>query len=60
MNNSDVHRAISWDRLHAYHSGLFAAHILPVLKGLISEHGRKAEAKIDARYDSLFDRLINS
>lgn len=28
LKYTDVYLAISWDRLHAYHSGLFRKHIL--------------------------------
>jgi hypothetical protein len=28
LEYTDVYAAISWDRLHAYHSGLFRKHIL--------------------------------
>ena len=49
VNNSDPHAAISWNRLQAYHSGLFAAHLWPVFVQALKQLGRKPQAKIDRR-----------
>lgn len=45
---TDVYRALSWDRLHAYHGGLFSDHILEEIKRLVKgAPGRQTETKID-------------
>ena len=44
----DVYNAVSWDRLHAYHGGLFSDHLLEELKAVIEEsRGRKLAVAID-------------
>ena len=49
MRKSDLHRALSWCRLHAYHSGLFSDHLLPEFKLIVEELGRSAAVDIDQR-----------
>ncbi|KAI0686368.1 hypothetical protein BC835DRAFT_1288244, partial [Cytidiella melzeri] len=43
VENSDVHEATSFDRLHAYIIGLFQKHLLPEIKTLLEDMGRWAE-----------------
>ena len=38
---------MSFDRLHAYHSGLFGEHLFGQFKEIAQELGKKAIAKID-------------
>lgn len=46
---ADVYSALSWDRLHAYHGGLFSDHLLEEMKCILEElPGRQAEAEIDS------------
>lgn len=48
MKDTDVYSALSWDRLHAYHAGLFSDHLLDELKSLLEVlPGRQTEAAID-------------
>jgi len=37
LRGTDVYQALSWDRLHAYHLGLFGDHILGEIKKVIRE-----------------------
>lgn len=39
LENSDPYRALSFDRLHAFHLGLFEDHIWGVLKGKVKTAG---------------------
>ena len=39
--------ALSWDRLHAYHGGLFSDHLLVELKRIVDNMGRQSHAQID-------------
>lgn len=44
----DVYNAVSWDRLHAYHGGLFSDHLLQELKSVIADSpGHKMGIAID-------------
>ena len=45
----DVHKAVSWDRLHGFNNGLFSDHIWDLLKLVLQEMGRKAETEVDQR-----------
>ncbi|KAK0475391.1 hypothetical protein IW261DRAFT_1422226 [Armillaria novae-zelandiae] len=50
MDRSDPYRAVSWDRLHAYHLGLFKHLLLRLLEHVEIIHGpdkRKAKVIID-------------
>jgi hypothetical protein len=49
VNNSDPHRALSFDRLHSNNSGLFGYHLWEKFKSLVTElkDGRNAAAKVD-------------
>ena len=57
LGNTDVYSAISWDRLHAYHGGLFSDHIWVLFKNLLGELGRESASRFDAQYVlTLFDQ----
>lgn len=47
LDNSDTYQALSFDRLHAFHLGLFEDHIWSVLKGKIKAAGQQAIKKVD-------------
>jgi hypothetical protein len=47
---SDPHLSISWDRLHAYHAGLFGKHIWPKVQAFVTSMGRAAIQKVDKQY----------
>lgn len=47
LDNSDPYLALSFDRLHASHLGLFEDHIWAVLKAKIEAAGRLAIKKVD-------------
>ena len=47
LRNSDPYQALSFDRLHAFHLGLFKDHIWAVLKAKIELAGRLAIKKVD-------------
>ncbi|KAI9568408.1 hypothetical protein HD554DRAFT_2038953 [Boletus coccyginus] len=44
---SDPHRALSFDRLHALHLGLWGKHILEELKKILAFLGRESEATVE-------------
>lgn len=57
----DVYSAVSWDRLHAYHGGLFSDHLLEELKSVIEESPRRKMAiAIDEAYVLIFKLSDNS
>ncbi|ETW76940.1 hypothetical protein HETIRDRAFT_328617 [Heterobasidion irregulare TC 32-1] len=45
--NVNPYQVLSWDRLHAYHLGLFGDHLWFELKQYISDWGRSAESQVD-------------
>ncbi|KAF9045535.1 hypothetical protein BJ165DRAFT_1415498 [Panaeolus papilionaceus] len=48
LKDTDVYSALSWDRLHAYHGGLFSDHLLEELKEIVDDlPGRQVEIEID-------------
>ena len=47
LKNSDPYMALSFDRLHASHLGLFKSHIWSVLKSRIMATGRAEIKKVD-------------
>ncbi|KAI0697352.1 hypothetical protein BC835DRAFT_1206783, partial [Cytidiella melzeri] len=53
VENSDVHEAISFDRLHAYIIGLFQKHILPEIKISLDDLGRWAKAVFDQGFQTM-------
>ena len=48
--NSDPYRALSFDRLHASHLGLFKSHIWKALKKELEAAGRLALKEVDDQY----------
>jgi hypothetical protein len=50
IKNSDVHRALSWDRMHAHHAGLFSKHLWVNLQEYIKEAGRDTTTTVDKQY----------
>jgi hypothetical protein len=55
--NSDPHLALSFDRLHANHGGMFN-HLYTQLKVHVEGLGRAAIKKIDDQYASCMDKYI--
>lgn len=47
---TDIYQAISWDRLHAYHGGLFSDHIWEEVKSIAEDLGRDVSKLIDTQY----------
>jgi hypothetical protein len=47
---TDIHRALSFDRMHVHHGGLWRHHLWKELQFWILELGREAVAEIDAKY----------
>ncbi|KAJ7757236.1 hypothetical protein DFH07DRAFT_868144 [Mycena maculata] len=50
VGNSDPHRAISYDPLHADDGGFWGDHLFAQIKARVTELGRSAIVKIDAQY----------
>ena len=50
LKHSDPYRALSFDRLHAFHLGLFKGHIWEALKQEIKAAGRAVIKKVDDLY----------
>ncbi|KAG2117609.1 hypothetical protein DEU56DRAFT_874099 [Suillus clintonianus] len=50
---TDVHRALSVDRLHTYEEGLWGDHLWNEVKFWISDLGRQAAVKLDTNFDAL-------
>jgi hypothetical protein len=44
---SDLYLTISWDRLHAYHIGLFADHLLEEFLSILDELGRASATAVE-------------
>ncbi|KAI0648452.1 hypothetical protein C8Q79DRAFT_905404 [Trametes meyenii] len=49
----DVYRALSWDRLHAYHGGLFSDHLFAQLQEIAQSMGRDVIVEINAQFDAM-------
>ncbi|KAF9780021.1 hypothetical protein BJ322DRAFT_1165130 [Thelephora terrestris] len=47
LQNSDPHRALSFDRLHANHLGLFKDHLWQEAKRLVAAEGKPALGQVD-------------
>ncbi|KAJ2932117.1 hypothetical protein H1R20_g4995, partial [Candolleomyces eurysporus] len=47
LKNTEAYSALSWDRLHAYHSGLFRKHILQEFFELLEEGGRSYTTQVE-------------
>ncbi|EPQ59138.1 hypothetical protein GLOTRDRAFT_103193 [Gloeophyllum trabeum ATCC 11539] len=50
---SDPYLALCFDRLHAYHGGLFGRHIWPQLKEYVEDLGRTAGDKLDKQMSEM-------
>ncbi|KAF7353173.1 hypothetical protein MSAN_01504900 [Mycena sanguinolenta] len=55
---SDPHHAISFDRLHSHHSGLWGDHLFPQLKLHLKSLGDRQTAKLDQQFNN-FDHWRN-
>ncbi|KAI1782317.1 hypothetical protein LXA43DRAFT_1145587, partial [Ganoderma leucocontextum] len=49
----DPYRALSWDRLHAYHIGLFSDHLFDEFQKVVKLLGRNIKVQIDAQFDQI-------
>lgn len=47
MEGTDVYSALSWDRLHAYHGGLFSDHLWSEFKSIVTVLGKPQANMID-------------
>ena len=47
LENSDPHKAISFDRLHTNHLGMFKDHLWPTMKKMVDAKGRSALGKVE-------------
>ncbi|KAF8207999.1 hypothetical protein K438DRAFT_2071545 [Mycena galopus ATCC 62051] len=50
---SDPHHAISFDRLHSHHSGLWGDHLFTQIKLQLTSLGPRESAKLDQQFNSL-------
>ena len=51
LKYTDVYTAISWDRLHAYHGGLFSHHLWDIFKEIVNNDlGKKFAKLIDTQW----------
>ncbi|KAF7378401.1 hypothetical protein MSAN_00266700 [Mycena sanguinolenta] len=51
--NSDPYQAISFDRLHSHHSGLWGDHFFGLIKLHVEKLGGRYSAKLDQQFDLL-------
>lgn len=49
LSGTEIYDAISWDRLHSYHLGLFGDHLLAHLRDLVKS-SRESVVMIDSQY----------
>ena len=49
FDKTDVYAAVSWDRLHAYHGGLFSDHLWVRFKEIVMALGRSWCEKFDTQ-----------
>ncbi|KAI0371886.1 hypothetical protein BV20DRAFT_992080 [Pilatotrama ljubarskyi] len=49
----DVYKALSWDRLHAYHGGLFSDHLFEEFKNILEGLGRSAKQQVNAQFHAM-------
>ena len=47
LNHTDPHKAVSFDKLHGYDSGLFGDHLWPETTRIIKNIGRPAINTVD-------------
>ena len=50
LKNTDPYKALSFDRLHAFHAGLFGKHMWPLLKAHIEKLSSSTAAQVDEQY----------
>jgi hypothetical protein len=50
VENTDPHRALSFDRLHSNNSGLFGHHLWEFFKDIVKDCGRASTAQVDSQY----------
>ncbi|KAF9523577.1 hypothetical protein CPB83DRAFT_951188, partial [Crepidotus variabilis] len=61
LQGTDIHSALSWDRLHAYHLGLFGDHLLKELKDtILGKMSREKKAAVDEGGLNHFDSLAKT
>ncbi|KAJ3536941.1 hypothetical protein NM688_g6767 [Phlebia brevispora] len=53
LPNFNLHEALSFDRLHSYHSGLFGKHLFVEFKYILEGMGPQAQSQIDASFNSV-------
>lgn len=56
LSGTDVYDALSWDRLHAYHLGLFGDHLLAHLRDLVKSP-RESVVTIDLQYATISSHI---
>ena len=60
IENSDVHEAVSFDRLHAYIIGLWKQHLFGELKSIIEDLGRSVEVEFEDLYVVCFSSSMRN
>jgi hypothetical protein len=50
VSHCDVHRALSFDRLHTNNAGMWGDHLWSELQFWLKELGRTAVVKVDAKF----------
>ncbi|KAH9888565.1 hypothetical protein C8Q73DRAFT_776637 [Cubamyces lactineus] len=53
LPHCNVYRALSWDRLHAYHGGLFSDHLFEEFQQIVKAMGREAVIEINQQFDDI-------
>ncbi|EIW74668.1 hypothetical protein CONPUDRAFT_67069, partial [Coniophora puteana RWD-64-598 SS2] len=53
LKYTDVHMAISWDRMHAHHHGLWGNHLWKAVKACAGDLGRLPSDQLDNQIDSM-------
>ncbi|KAI5987075.1 hypothetical protein EDD15DRAFT_2372818 [Pisolithus albus] len=51
--NTDVYRALSWDRLHANFAGKFGDHLWPELLRILDKGGRQVAARVEKNFSMM-------
>ncbi|KAG1826427.1 hypothetical protein EV424DRAFT_1600316 [Suillus variegatus] len=52
VHHCDIHRALSWDCMHANNGGLWSDHLWVELQFWITDLGREAAVQIDSNFDA--------
>ena len=50
IERCDIYKALSFDRLHVFHGGLFGRHLWPELKTQVESYGRQTVGFVDSQY----------